>query len=57
MVLRVLSKLTVNAVNEGLRVFKVPSKENFKIRVCDRSGAIIAALILSLSETDGSKKI
>ena len=47
-------KLTPDAVNKGLRASKVLSKEGFELKPRDRSGALVAVLVLSLSKADGA---
>ena len=54
LVLKVLSKLTPDAIDKGLGVPKVLSNEVFELRSRDRSGAFVTALALGLSEADGA---
>ena len=54
LVLGVPSKLTPNVVDEGLRIPEVLSEEGFELWPRDRSGALVAALVLSPSEADGA---
>ena len=53
LVLGVLFKLTPDAVNKSMRAFEVLLEENFELWPQDRSGAFVAALVLSLFEADG----
>ena len=54
LVLGVPPKLTPDAVNKGLRASEVLSEEGLEFWPRDRSGAFVAALVLSLSEADGA---
>ena len=54
LVLGVPPKLTPDAVNEGLRASEVLSEEGFELWPRDRSGALVAALVLCPSEADGA---
>ena len=54
LVLGVLPKLTSDAVNKGLRASEVFSEEGLELGPRDRSDALVAALVLSISEADGT---
>ena len=56
MVLKIPSKLALNAIDKWLGVLKVLSEKVLKLRPCDRSGAFVAALVLGLFEADGATK-
>ena len=57
LILRVSFKLTPNAINKNLEVFKVLLEEIFEIKLYDRSGNFVAVLMLSLSKPDDATKI
>ena len=40
-----------------MEVIKVSMEKNFKVRPYDKNGVFVAALILSLSEADGTTEI
>ena len=54
LVLGVPPKLTPDAVNEGLRASEVLLEKDFELCPRNRSGALVAALVLSPSEADGT---
>ena len=54
LILGVSPKLTPDGVNEGLRASEVLSEEGLELWPCDRSGALVAALVLSPSKADGA---
>ena len=54
LVLRVPPKLTPDIVNKGLGASEVLTKKGFELRLLDRCDALVAALVLSLSEADGA---
>ena len=56
LILEVLFKLALDAIDKGLRVPKVFFEESLQLRPCDQSGALVVALELSLSEADGAAK-
>lgn len=47
MILGVLSKLTLDAINKNLGVSKVFWEKNFEVKLCDMSSVFVAALILA----------
>lgn len=51
-VLRVLSKLPPDIINQSLKISEVFSEEDFELGSRDESGSLMAALILSKSEAD-----
>lgn len=57
MVLRVLSKLILDIFNKDLRCSKVFLEENFEVKSCDRSGALVATLILNPSKANKAIEI
>ena len=54
LVLGILPKLTPDAINKSLGASKIFSEEGLEIWLCDESGAFVAALVLNLSEADGT---
>ena len=54
LILGVLPKLTPDAVNEGLKASEVLSEEGLELWPRDRSGALVATLVLGPSEADGT---
>ena len=56
LVLGVPSKLAPDAINKGLGVPEIFLEEVLELRPHDRSGALIAALVLGPSEADGATK-
>ena len=54
LILGVPPKLTPDAVNKGLRAPEVLSEEGLELWPRDRSGALVAALVLGPSEADGA---
>lgn len=52
LILRVLFKLAPDRINKGLAITKVLSQEGLELWLCNRNGALIAALMLGLSEAD-----
>ena len=52
LVLEVLSKLTLDAIDKGLGVSKILLEESLELWPHDRDGAIVAAFVLGPSETD-----
>ena len=52
LILRVLFKLTLDIIDKGLRVSKVFLKKGLKIKLRNWSSALVAALVLGLSEAD-----
>ena len=46
------SKLILDFLNKGLRIFDIFSERNFKVGPCDQSGGLIATHMLSLSKLD-----
>ena len=54
LILKVPPKLTPDAVNESLRASEVLSEEGLELWLRDRSGALVASLVLSESEADGA---
>lgn len=54
MILGLLLKLIPNIVNKGLRAFKVPMKKSFELRLHNRGGTLVSALVLSLFEANGA---
>ena len=57
MVLGVPSKLSPDAINESLGVPKVSLEEDFKARLCNKSGVFMTVLMRSLSKADSAIKI
>lgn len=57
MILEIFSKFTPDVVDKGLVVPKVFLEEGFKVRLRNRSGAFMAALILSSSEADSATEV
>ena len=57
LILGVLPKLILEVVNEGLKTSKIFLKESFKLKLYDKSGAFMVALMLSSSEIDGTIEI
>lgn len=57
LILRVSFKLTLDALNKVLGVFKVLLQESFKVKLYDRSVTFLATLMLSLIEADYSTKV
>ena len=56
LILGVPPKLTPDAINKGLSAFEVLLEEGFELWPHDRSGALVATLVLSLSEADRATK-
>ena len=56
MILEVTLKFTLNVINKSLEISKVFLKNIFKLSLCDRSDALIAALVLCISKTDYATK-
>ena len=54
MVLGVSSKLALDTIDKDLEVHEIFSKEVLKLRSQDQSCAVVTALILGLSEADGT---
>ena len=54
LILGVPPELTPDAVNEGLRASEVLLEEGLELWPRDWSGALVAALVLSLFEADGA---
>ena len=54
LVLGVPSKLILDIVNEDLRILEIFLEKDFEFWLHDWSGALVAALVLSLSEVDGA---
>ena len=52
LILGVLSKLTPDTFNKGMRASEVLSEEEFELRQLNRNRNFIAALVLSLYEAD-----
>ena len=54
LVLEVPPKLTSDAVNKGLKASEIFSEEGLELWPRDRSGALVAALVLSPSEANST---
>ena len=52
LVLGVPFKLAPDTINKSLEVPKVLLEEGLVLKLCDRSSAFVAALVLGLSEAD-----
>ena len=47
-------KLAPDTVDKGLRAYEIFPEEGFELWPCNRSGALVVALVLSPSEADGA---
>ena len=56
MVLGIIFKLTPNAINKSLGISKIFLEESLKVGPRDRSGALVAALMLGSSEANSATK-
>lgn len=54
LVLGVFLKLIFDIVNKGFKIPKVFSKKSFKIRLYNKSGTLMTALMLNLFEADSA---
>ena len=54
LVLGVPSKLTLDAINKGLKVSEVFLEEGFELWLCNWGGALVAAFVMGSSEADGA---
>ena len=48
------SKLTPDVINKGLKISEVFLEESFEVRPRDRSGVLLAALVLGSPEADSA---
>ena len=56
LVLRVSLEFISDIINKGLEVSKVFLEESFKVRLCDKNGALEIVLILSLPRVNSTIK-
>ena len=56
LVLGIPSKLTLDAIDKSLEVFKVFLEESLEVRLRSQSNFLVAALMLGLSEADNAVK-
>ena len=54
LILEVPLKLAPDAIDEVLKTYKILLEEGFKLWPRDWSGALVVALVLNPSETDGA---
>ena len=54
LILKVFFKLILNFVNKGLRIFEVLLKEGFEVRSYEKSGILVATLVLGPFECDNT---
>ena len=54
--IKIFFKLTLDTINKDLKTSKIFIKESFELKLYDRSGVFMVALMLSLFEVDGAMK-
>ena len=54
MILRVVFELILDIVDKGLKIFKILLKESFNVKLGDKNGALMTAIILDLVKADNT---